>query len=575
MLKQMMLGNQALAQGAWEAGVKVVASYPGTPSTEITEYAAQYSEIEAQWSPNEKVAMEVAIGAAIAGARSMTCMKHVGMNVAADPMFTVAYSGINAGMVIVVADDPGIHSSQNEQDSRYYAKSAHIPMLEPSDSREALEFTKLAFDMSEKYDTPIIVRMTTRTSHAQGIVEVGDRADIALKDYTKDVDKYVMMPGMARKRRLYVLKREKELAEAASTMEINSIEYAGKDIGIICSGVAYQYVKDAMPEVSVLKLGMVYPLPDKLIRDFASNVKELYVAEELEPFLQDSIASMGINVMPRRFEPYGELSSNMVLQAFGKQTLEAYEENNAPMRPPVLCPGCPHRGTYHVVSKLKLYVTGDIGCYTLGSLPPQKSIDTCICMGASIGQALGMEKARGKDFARKLISVIGDSTFLHTGINGLMDMVYNGATSTVLILDNRITGMTGHQQNPSTGKTLKNQPTHAIDIEALCSAMGVPNVRVCDPFDIEGLELALTEELERESLSVIIARRECALLIKPKAALRIDDEKCKNCKACMKLGCPAISQKENGPIIDPSLCTGCGLCAKVCRFDAIVKAGEA
>jgi indolepyruvate ferredoxin oxidoreductase alpha subunit len=570
-VKKLMLGNEGVARGAYEAGVRVATAYPGTPSTEITEAIAKYEEVYAQWSPNEKVAMETAIGASIAGARSIVSMKHVGLNVAADPLFTVSYTGVNGGLVIVTADDPGMHSSQNEQDSRYYAKAAHIPMLEPSNSMEAKEFTKLAFDISEAYDTPVFIRMTTRISHSQSIVELDDRREIELKEYKKDFMKYVMMPGMARKRHLVVEKRMNELAIAADGLQINRIEINDPSIGIISSGIAYQYAKEALPEASFLKLGMIHPLPKKLIEEFVSKVKTLYVIEELEPILEEKIKSWGIKVIGKElFSRQGELSANIIKQKIKGTTLAIDPTEELPSRPPVLCPGCPHRGTYYVMKKLKLHVTGDIGCYTLGALPPLNSVDTSVCMGASIGMALGMEKARGRDFAKKLVAVIGDSTFIHSGITGLIDVVYNKGISTVVILDNSTTGMTGHQDNPATGKTLKGEPAPVLNLVQLVKAIGIKNVQVVDPFDLEMAEKVLREETEREEPSVIIFQRPCALLTKTrKPSSNVNPATCKSCGLCLNLGCPAIVKKENRIEINHSLCNGCGLCHTVCPFNAI------
>ncbi len=569
-MKKLMLGNEAFARGAYEAGVTVATAYPGTPSTEITENIAKYDCIYSEWSPNEKVAMEVAIGAAIAGARALCCMKHVGLNVAADPLFTISYTGINGGLVVIVADDPGMHSSQNEQDSRYYARSAHVPMLEPSDSMEAKEFVKLAFELSEKFDTPVFVRSNTRLSHSQGIVEPADRLQIPLKPYVKDIGKYVMMPGMAKKRHIVVEKRMSDIKAYADTMEINIAEYNETDIGVITSGINYQYVKEALPNASVLKIGMVYPLPEKLIKEFASKVKKLYVAEELEPFMEEQIKAMGIDVAGKDiFTVQGEYSVNIVAERIGGEKRDINDPGALPQRPPVMCPGCPHRGVYHALKKLKITAAGDIGCYTLGALPPLQGIDTCICMGASIGTAMGMEKARGKDFARKLVAVIGDSTFIHSGITGLIDMVYNGATSTVLILDNSTTGMTGHQDHPATGKNIKGEPVYAIDIPALIKSIGVRHVRTVDPYDLKELETVIKEETEREELSVIIVKRPCVLLSRKHPPAYSINDKCKTCGACLKLGCPAIEKAEEGMRIDDTICTACGLCAKVCAFDAI------
>ena len=576
MAKQLMLGNAAFARGAYEAGVTVAAAYPGTPSTEITENVAKYDEIKAQWAPNEKVALEVAIGASIGGARALCAMKHVGLNVAADPLFTAAYTGVNGGLVIIVADDPGMNSSQNEQDSRFYARSAHLPMTEPSDSMEAKDFVKTAFELSEKFDTPVLVRSNTRLSHSQGIVELGDRQNVLLKDYEKNIAKYVMMPGMAKKRHIVVEQHMKDIALYAETSELNRVEMNDASVGVITSGVTYNDVKEALPNASVLKLGMIYPMPEKMIKEFASKVDKLYVVEELEPFFEDQIKAMGISVIGKEiFTVQGEYSANMIAQAIAGKQIEARDSGALPMRPPVMCPGCPHRAVYYVLNKLKIKATGDIGCYTLGALAPLESIDACVCMGASIGMATGMEKARGKDFARKLVAVIGDSTFFHSGITGLVDMVYNGGTSTVIILDNSTTGMTGHQDHPSTGKNLKGDIAPSVDIEGLVRSIGVKHVRTVDPFDLAELEKILKEETQREEPSVIITKRECVLLDKKNILppYHIND-KCTSCGMCMKLGCPAIEKREDGMYINETLCTGCGLCAGVCRFGAIETAGE-
>ncbi|MGE5495493.1 MAG: indolepyruvate ferredoxin oxidoreductase subunit alpha [Burkholderiales bacterium] len=570
-MRKLLLGNEAFARGAYEAGVSVATAYPGTPSTEITENIAKYDGIYAEWSPNEKVAMEVAIGASIASARALCCMKHVGLNVAADPLFTASYTGVNGGLVIIVADDPGMHSSQNEQDSRFYARSAHVPMLEPSDSSEAKEFVKLAFDLSEKFDAPVLVRSSTRLSHSQGIVELSDRREAVLKPYVKDIGKYVMMPGMAKKRHIIVEKRMNDIKAHADTLDINAAEYNDKGIGIITSGVTYEYVKEALPNASVLKLGMVYPLPEGRIREFAANVDKLYVIEELEPFIEDQIKAMGISVTGKElFTVQGEYSVNSIAATLGGEKKEVAGPGALPQRPPVMCPGCPHRGVYYVLKKLGITATGDIGCYTLGATPPLQGIDTCICMGASIGCAMGMEKARGKDFARKLVAVIGDSTFFHSGITGIVDMVYNGATSTVLILDNSTTGMTGHQDHPGTGRTIKGDIVEAVDLPLLIKSLGVKHIRIADPYDLKGLETALKEETAREELSVIIVKRPCVLLDKKvKHEPYIVNDKCRACGVCLRLGCPAIEKSQNGMKIDGAVCTGCGLCSGVCAFGAI------
>ena len=579
-MKRLMLGNEAVARGAYEAGVTVATAYPGTPSTEITEaIAARYDNIYSEWSPNEKVALEVAIGASIAGARSICSMKHVGLNVAADPLFTVSYTGVNGGLVIVVADDPGMHSSQNEQDSRFYARSAKVPMLEPSDSQECKDFVKKALEISEEFDCPVILRLSTRISHSQSLVEMEGKEDYKLKDYKKDFNKYVMMPGMARKRHVEVEKRMARLREFSETTSLNKIEWGSTDIGVITSGISYQYAKEAFGDVSYLKLGMVYPIPEKLIREFAGKVKKLYVVEELEPFFENQIKKMGIEVTGKELLPViGELSANIIREkVLGEKVETNVAVNEAiPVRPPVMCPGCPHRGTFYVLKKLKLTVNGDIGCYTLGALPPTESMDTCVCMGASIGMAHGMEKARGRDFSRKTVAVIGDSTFIHSGITGLIDIVYNKGNSTVIVLDNSITGMTGHQENPTTGFTIKGEPTKQVDLVKLANAIGIDRVRVADPFNLKEFEKVVKEEVEADEPSLIIAQRPCALLKRSVTfigPLKISSEKCRKCKVCMTIGCPAIVDKGNSIEINDALCVGCELCTKVCKFDAIEKAG--
>jgi len=570
-----MLGNEGVARGAYEAGVNVATAYPGTPSTEITETIAKYDEIYAEWSPNEKVALEVAIGASIGGARAIVSMKHVGLNVAADPLFTVSYTGVNGGLVIVVADDPGMHSSQNEQDSRFYARSAHVPMLEPSDSQEAKDFVKMAFEISEKYDTPVFIRMTTRVAHSQSVVEIAERKPIPLKEYKKDFNKYVMMPGMARKRHLVVEERMKRLQEDCNNFSINRVEYGDKSIGIITSGIVYQYAKEAFPNASFLKLGMVHPLPKKLIEEFASKVEKLYVLEELEPVIEEQIRSWGISVIGKElFSVQGEYSAKLIEERIKGIKVQEASVENLPMRPPVMCPGCPHRAAYYIIKKLKLHVMGDIGCYTLGALPPLETVDACVCMGASVGMAHGIAKARGKEFANKTVAVIGDSTFIHSGITSLIDIVYNNGIATVIILDNSTTAMTGHQDHPATGKTVKGDPAPMLNLVDLVKAVGIKNVRVVDPFNLEESETVLKEETQKEEPSVIIFKRACALLSKTfENPLQIDSSTCRRCGLCLKLGCPAIENKDGGIVtINYALCNGCGLCEKVCRFNAIRRA---
>ena len=575
-MKKLMLGNAAVAQGAYEAGVSVVASYPGTPSTEITENIVKYEEIYAEWSPNEKVAAEVAIGASIGGARSMSCMKHVGLNVMADPVFTVSYTGVNGGLVFCVADDPGMHSSQNEQDSRHYAKASKIAMLEPADSSECKDFTKLAYELSEQFDTPMFLRLSTRVSHSQSLVEVGERAEVALKPYEKNIGKYVMMPANAVKRHVEVEKRTEALVNYAETAAINTVEDNGSKIGVISAGISYMYAKEALGDnVNYLKLGMVWPLPEKLIRDFAAKVDKLYVVEELDPFIEEHCRALGLPVIGKEvFTLLGEYTPAMIAKAIlGEEPAPFAEADEViPNRPPVLCAGCPHRGTFYVLKKLGLVVSGDIGCYTLGAVAPLASVDTTICMGASVSAALGMAKARGAEFNKKLVSVIGDSTFMHSGITGLVDIVYNKGANTVIILDNSITGMTGHQDNPTTGRTIRGEETKQVNLIALCKSIGVEHVVVADPFDVKNFEKVVREETDRDEPSVIIAQRPCALLksVKYTGHCSVND-KCRNCKMCMKLGCPAITADEKGVHIDPNQCNGCGLCVNVCPFGAIEK----
>ena len=579
--KRILLGNEAIARGAYEAGVKVSAAYPGTPSTEVSESLVQYDEIYAEWAPNEKVATEVAIGASIAGVRSMCVMKHVGMNVAADPLYTAAYTGVRGGLVLVVADDPGMYSSQNEQDSRMVARAAMVPIVEPSDSAEAKEFMKYAYDLSEKYDTPVILRSTTRLSHSQGLVELEERAEPFDIPYERDMAKYVMMPGNAIKRHVVVEARMKQLAEDADSLPINRVEYNDLSVGFITDGIAYQYVKEAMPQASVLKLGLLNPLPRKLIEEFAAKVDKLYIFEELEPVVEEQVKSWGITkaVGKEIFTVQGEYSANLIRERVLGQASQVDKAAQVPARPPILCPGCPHRSVYTVLNKLKIHAAGDIGCYTLGAVAPLSVIDTTICMGASISTLHGMEKAKGREYIKNWVAVIGDSTFMHTGINSLMNMVYNQATGTVIILDNSTTGMTGHQDHAATGKTLKGQVVPAINIYGLCRSLGIEHVCEVDAFDQAELERVIKEEVARDAVSVIITKAPCALLkgIKFPNKCRPLPDKCKKCGACLRPGCPALTKNEDGTIsIDETMCNGCGLCKQLCKFDAInlVKAGE-
>ena len=572
--KKIMLGNDAIARGAYEAGVKVSSAYPGTPSTEISEFLSEYKEVYTEWAPNEKVALEAAAGASISGVRAMACMKHVGLNVASDPLYTLAYTGVNGGLVIVVADDPGLASSQNEQDTRMIARSAHLPVLEPSDSNEAKEFMVYAFDLSEKYDTPVILRTTTKLSHSQSIVDLGERVVPEDKVYERAVTKYVMMPASAIGRHKVVEAREIQLEKDASDFSINKVEKGDKKIGFITSGVAYQYVKEACPDASVLKLGIVNPLPKQLICDFVASVDEVYIFEELEPVIEEQVRSWGLKVHGKElFTKQGEYSANMLKSVIYGEKLDL-SKADAPARPPILCPGCPHRSVFSVLNKLKIHACGDIGCYTLGAVAPLNVIDTTICMGSSISLLHGMEMAKGKEFIKNWVATIGDSTFLHTGINSLINMVYNKATGTVMILDNRTTGMTGHQEHAATGKTLKGEDTYAIDLAALCRSVGVPNVIEIDAFDVIGLEKVIKESVNGDILTVIIAKAPCALLKGQKFPFRCeaDPEKCKKCGMCLKIGCPALTKNADGTVkINETMCNGCGLCMSYCKFGAISK----
>ena len=578
-MKKLLIGNAAVARGAYEAGCSVVSSYPGTPSTEITESMVEYTDVNVEWAPNEKVAAEVSIGASMAGARAMSCMKHVGLNVMADPLFTVSYIGVNGGLVFCVADDPGMHSSQNEQDSRHYAKASKVLMLEPSDSKECKDYTKRAFELSEKFDTPVILRLSTRVSHSQSLVEIEDKIDYKLKDYNKDIAKNVMMPGNAIKKHVIVEKRHLAEIEFANNTDLNTIESNNKKIGIISAGISYIYAKEALrDEVDYLKLGVVNPLPTTLITDFCKKHDKVYVIEELDPFIEEHVKALGCNVIGKEvFTLLGEYTPKMIKKAVLGIDGPEYNEisETIPMRPPVMCPGCPHRGTFYVLKKLGLTVSGDIGCYTLGAVAPLASVDSTICMGASVSAGFGMAKARGKEFNKKLVSVIGDSTFIHSGITGLIDIVYNKGANTIIILDNSITGMTGHQQNPTTGKTIRMEDTIQVDLIKLAEAVGVKRIVVADPFDVKNFEKVVKAEVEADEVSVIIAQRPCALLkgVKYIGKCEVTD-KCKKCKQCMKLGCPAISVVDGNIVIDKNQCNGCGLCINVCPFEAIVKVGE-
>ncbi len=578
MKKTLLLGNEAVARGLYEAGVRVVSSYPGTPSTEITEAVSKYDEIYSEWAPNEKVAFEVAFGAATGGARSFCAMKHVGLNVAADPLYTASYIGVNGGMVCAVADDPGMHSSQNEQDSRRHAIAAKVPMLEPADSAECIAFTKLAYELSEKYDTPVLLRLSTRISHSRSLVEFSDRADVPVHDYEKNVMKNVMMPAMAKPRHAFVEERTVKLTEYANNCEINKILNPGQKTGVICAGTTYTYAREALGEsASYLKLGMVNPLPTTLIEDFAKSVDTLYVIEELDDVIETHCKVIGVNAIGKQiFSRMGEFSQQSIKEALGLGKPESVSYPEAlPARPPVLCAGCPHRGFYYAIKKYKPYVSGDIGCYTLGAAAPLSALDACVCMGASISGLHGYNKARGNE--NKSLAVIGDSTFIHSGITGLIDIVYNKGFSTVVVLDNSITGMTGHQNNPCNGLTIKNEPTTAVNLEALAHAIGVNRVTVVDPFDVANVQKVVEEELNAPEVSLIISRRPCALLksVKHAPALVVDDDKCIGCKACLNVGCPAISVHNKKAVIDPTQCLGCGVCAYACVKKAIVCAKEA
>lgn len=573
-MKKLMLGNEAFARGLYEAGCEIASSYPGTPSTEITEEVAKYDDVYAEWAPNEKVAMEVALGASIAGVRSFCAMKHVGLNVAADPLYTAGYTGVNGGMVIAVADDPGMHSSQNEQDSRHHAIASKVMMIEPSDSAECKDFAKAAFELSEKFDTPVIVRLSTRVSHSQSAVEMCDRVKREPIPYEKNPQKFVMMPGNAIKRHPIVEQRLADIAEYAENSSLNKLEINSTEIGVITSGISYQYAKEALGDkASYLKLGIINPLPVNIIKDFASKCKKVYVIEELDDVIETHCKKIGVDVEGKNiFGFMGEISQSIVAEKILGKTVDiATFEENVPIRPPVMCAGCPHRGLFYCLSKLGVMVSGDIGCYTLGATPPLCAMDSTICMGASISGLHGFNKALGKESEKKSVAVIGDSTFMHSGMTGLVNVAYNSTNSTVIILDNSITGMTGHQQNPTTGKNLKGDPAAAVNLVDLCHAIGIKSVRVVDPYHMAETEAVIKEELEKEEPSVIISRRPCALLkyVKHNPPLKVNKDKCVGCKQCLKIGCPAISIHDGKCVIDHTQCVGCGICKEMCKLNAI------
>lgn len=574
-MKQLMIGNEAVARGLYDGGCAVISSYPGTPSTEITECFAKFDDAYCEWAPNEKVATESAFGASLRGKRSACCMKHVGLNVAADPLFTMSYTGVNGGMVICVADDPGMHSSQNEQDSRHYAVASKIPMLEPSDSQEAYDFARAAFEISEEFDTPVLLKMCTRVAHSQSIVETRDKACDVEKPYEKLPQKYIMSPANAIRRHPFVEERCRKIAEMSETSPLNRVEKGdgSRDFGVITSSTSYQYIKEVFGDsVSVLKLGIVNPLPEKLIKDFASSVSKVYVVEELDPVIESFCKNIGVDVEGKNlFSITGEFSQKTISKAFGLEDKENVSiDTEIPVRPPMMCSGCPHRGLFYVLAKNKLTVLGDIGCYTLGSAPPLNALDMTLCMGASVSGLHGFNVAGGKETEKKTVCVIGDSTFMHSGITGLVNVAYNMSNSTVIILDNSITGMTGHQQNPSTGYNIKGDPAGKVSLEKLCASIGINSVRVVDPYNLEECDRVVKEEIEKDEPSVIISRRPCVLLkyVKPKKPLSVNPDKCKACKRCMKFGCPSISFKDNHAVVDPTLCVGCGVCTQLCPFDA-------
>jgi len=571
-MRQLMLGNKAVARGLYEAGCCFASSYPGTPSTEVTEELAKFEEVYCEWAPNEKVAMEAAFGASLAGQRSFCAMKHVGLNVAADPLYTMSYTGVNAGLVVVVADDAGMHSSQNEQDSRHHAIAAKLPMLEPSDSAEAMTFAKMAYEISEKFDTPVLLKMCTRVAHSQSVVETGERS-VPERSYEKNIAKYVMMPGNAIRRHPVVEARTASLIEYAETAPVNRVEMGGTALGIIADSTSYQYVKEVFGDsVSILKIGMVNPLPEKLIRDFAAKVDRLAVVEELDPIIENHCRMLGLEVQGKDILPIcGEFSQNLVAKALGGQVHEGVKlEEALPMRPPVMCPGCPHRGLFYTLKKIGCTVLGDIGCYTLGAVAPLAAMEMTLCMGASVSAIHGFNKAGGEQSEKNTVCVIGDSTFMHSGMTGLANIAYNQSNSTVIILDNSITGMTGHQQNPTTGFNLRGDPAGKINLEALCRAMGFARVSVVDPYNLKECEEVIRRELAADEASVVISRRPCALLkyVKRKPALKVNPDTCRGCKSCMKIGCPAISMKDGKARVDATLCVGCGVCTQMCRFDA-------
>lgn len=582
-MKKLLSGNEAIARGAYESGIKVATAYPGTPSTEILESVVDYKDdIYCEWSPNEKVAMEVAIGSAFAGARSLVAMKHVGLNVAADPFMTLSYTGIKGGLVIVTADDPSMHSSQNEQDNRHYARFAKVPMLEPADSQEAKEMVGEALEISENFDTPVMLRTTTRISHAKTVVETKGRKEKELpEEFEKNPDKFVMVPANAKKRHPEVEKRINKLKEFAESSSLNKIEWQSKDLGIITGGVVYNYAKEVFPDASVLKLGLTYPLAEKKIKNFAKEVDKLYVIEELDPFLEDQIKAMGIDVigkdkLPLTFEYNTKVLKDNLLDNRDEEKISKEQSKDLAARPPALCAGCPHRGVFYILNKLGVTVTGDIGCYALGVAPPLSAMDSVVCMGASIGNAHGVELALGEKSKSKVVGVIGDSTFMHSGITALLDIVYNKGASTIVILDNRITAMTGHQDNPTTGKTLMGEDTVQVDLAELSKALGVNSVEVVDPYNLPQTKETIATELEKDEISVIVARRECALLksVERKDPFTVDTNKCINCGQCLDIGCPAISQGDGHTVIDDYLCTGCEVCVQVCPVDAIVRVGD-